>query len=315
MLSLFCLLLSLCLLSSACGADETARLHGPADKGYIPTVAQPIAVDGLSADGYFVYDCKAEHFVAIGGADRLIYPASVTKLLTALYALTLLSPDAVIAPGGELELVAEGSSVAYVKSHHRLTVELLIAGMMIPSGNDAAYVLAAAGGRALDSSLDGKAAVERFVEGMNGYATEIGLCSSHFTVPDGYGGREHYSSVEDMAIVCRLAFANELIARYAAMAETDVTYDSGHTNHWENTNLLLLPESDWYDSRVIAGKTGSLDGCYNVVFAAEDDGGSYLIGIFGSNTKTARFADSVAAMNAVMGNHTEYRKGQGTPAE
>ena len=69
----------------------------------------------------------------------------------------MLPENAIVTPGSELLLVKEGSSVAYIKSHHKLTVSMLVEGMLIPSGNDAAYVLAAAAGRVIadDESLDG----------------------------------------------------------------------------------------------------------------------------------------------------------------
>lgn len=288
----------ICLLLTACG--RSATLHEEGDHGYIPVSASPISVKGISARAYFIYDCAAEEFAAIEGADRLIYPASTTKLLTALYALALLDPADTVTPGDELSLVGEGSSIAYVKQNHTLTVEMLVQGMMIPSGNDAAYALAAAGGKKLDASLSGVAAVERFMEGMNEYAVSLGLCSSSFTVPDGLAGEEHYTSLEDMAIVAKLAFENELIRTYGGMAEADVVYESGHTNTWVNTNLLLDETGGYYDSRVLSGKTGSLEGWYNVIFLAEEDGERYIVGIFGSNDKEARFADGIRAMDAVM---------------
>lgn len=296
---LLSVLLTLCLLFTACSPQVPRHKEG--DLGYIPVSSSPVSVDGLTAKAYFIYDCAAEEFVAIRGTDQPIYPASITKLLTALYALTLLSPDEVITPGDELSLVGEGSSIAYVKSHHTLTAEMLIQGMMIPSGNDAAYALAAAAGKKLDPSLSGKAAVERFMKGLNEYAKSLGLCYTTFTVPDGLAGEEHFTGVEDLAIIARHAFANELIRTYGGMAEANVTYASGHTNTWVNTNLLLIEDSSYYDARVKSGKTGSMEGSYNLVFLAEENGKEYIIGIFGSESKTARFADGICAMNAVFG--------------
>ncbi|MBQ8382985.1 MAG: serine hydrolase [Clostridia bacterium] len=292
------LLLTLCVLLSACGGRSAVR-HAEGDVGYIPTSASPVSVEGVEADAFFIYDYAAEEYAALRGADRLISPASVTKLLTALYALTLLSPDEVISPGDELELVQDGSSVAYIKAHHELTVEMLVQGMMIPSGNDAAYVLAAAAGKKLDPSLEGKQAVERFMEGMNEYAVLLGLCSSNFTVPDGLAGDEHYSGVEDMAIVAKHAFENELLCTFGGMERADVIYASGHTNTWVNTNLLIDPDSEFYDPRVICGKTGSLDGYYNVVILAEVAGKRYVVGVFGSPDKDARFEDAIRIMDAI----------------
>ena len=293
------LFLILCLIFTACSPNVT--LHKEGELGYIPVSSSPISVEGITAKSYFIYDCAAQEFVSIHGEKKIVYPASTTKLLTALYALTLLSPDELITPGDELSQVGEGSSIAYVKSHHTLTVEMLIEGMMIPSGNDAAYAIAAAAGKKLDPSLSGKEAVERFMEGLSEYAESLGLLSTHFTVPDGLAEEEHYTSIEDLAIIARHAFENELIRTYGGIAQADVTYASGHTNTWVNTNLLLIEDSGYYDPRVKSGKTGSIEGSYNVIFLAEEDGKEYIIGIFGSESKTARFADGITAMNAVFG--------------
>lgn len=297
----FWLTVGLCLALLLSSCTPRAIHHEEGDLGYIPTIASPVKVSGLSAEAYFIYDCTSQQFVAMEGARDRIYPASTIKLLTALYALTILSPDELVTPGEELAMVQSGSSIAYVKSHHTLSVKMLIQGMMIPSGNDAAYALAAACGNRLDASLNGKAAVERFVEGMNRYARALGCCSSKFTTPDGLAGEEQYSSTEDMVLIARAAFANEWIAEYCRQAVAEVTYESGHTNTWVNTNSLIDANSGYYDERVQLGKTGSLEGCYNVIFLAEAEGGRYIIGIFGSDEKESRFADGIKAMDAVFG--------------
>lgn len=280
-----------CLIAAA--LRPGAQLHKEGDEGYIPCAANLQRFVGIKSPHYFVYCVNSGEFVALRGESDRVYPASTTKLLTILYALTLLEPSEQITPGNELTLVGEGSSIAYVKAEHTLSVEMLVEGMLLPSGNDAAYALAAAAGyRLAPDAKDGVEAVKVFMEGMNAYAAEIGLCGSHFTVPDGLAGDEHYTTLEDMAIVARLASENELIMRYASLAEADVVYASGHTNHWVNTNLLLDQESEYYDSRVDGLKTGSIDGSYNLICSAEQEGERYIIGLFGSSDKEERFADA-----------------------
>lgn len=293
------LLAAALLLLSGCGAPS-AKLHQPGENGYIYTPADPIYVDGLTTDTYFAYAYDTDVFAAIEGAKERIYPASITKLLTALYAIYCLDDLSVeITPGDELELVKAGSSIAYIKSHHTLTAEMLIQGMLIPSGNDAAYALAAGVKELQNSSMDGAEAADEFSRSLNDFGKLLGLCSSSFTVPDGFAGREHYSSLEDMAIVAKQAFTDETIVKYCSMAKADVTYASGHTNTWINTNLLIDPDSEYYDERVICGKTGSLDGYYNVVFLAEIKGTRYAIGVFGSTGENARFADAIRIMDVI----------------
>ena len=96
-----------------------------------------------------------------------------------------------------------------------------------------------------------------------------------------------------MAIIARLAAENADIMRYAGLPEDDVAYASGETNHWVNTNLMLDPGSEFYDSAVTGLKTGSLGkGKYSVIVTAELAGKRYLIGVFAAKTRSERFQDA-----------------------
>ena len=298
-------LMALCLTLFpviSCADEPSATLHRPGDEGYIPTSADALDF-GISSGQAFVYDVEGKQYLYLKGESRVLYPASTTKLLTILYALTLLSPDTEVTPRDELELVEAGSSIAYIKPHHTLTVEMLIEGMLLPSGNDAAYALAAAGGRTLlgEVGADGRTAVSAFMDGMNRYAGQLGLCGSSFLTPDGNEEQgQHYSTVEDMTLVSRLAAENELIMRYAGISSDDVVYASGETNHWENTNLLLHPDSEFYSPSVTGLKTGSLGkGKYSVIVTAEIGGKQYIIGVFAAETSKDRFRDALLIVNGL----------------
>ena len=277
-----------------------ATLHGEEDAGYIPVSAEPLELE-ISAPQAFVYDCESETLIYRKGEDRVVYPASTTKLLTALCALEYLSPDEIVTPGDELSLVEAGSSLAYIKEHHAISVEMLVEGMLLPSGNDAAYVLAAAAGHRMDESKTGKDAVAVFMDGMAAYGERMGLVGTQFTTPDGYADSEHYSTVEDIVLISRLAMENEIIRRYAAMHEHNVAYASGHINHWVNTNELIDPESTWYHAAVTGLKTGSLENNYCLIFTFEQDGHAYIAGVFGAAKKHDRYADAHRILNALLG--------------
>ena len=243
----------------------------------------------------FVYDYADGSVTELtyDGESR-VYPASTTKLVTALLALELLDEDEVIQPGDEVFMTGENASFAYVRPQHRLKVSTLIEGMLLPSGNDAAYALAAAGGRRLagDSSLGYEAAVKRFVEGMNEYAEKIGCTASHFTKPDGFDGEENYSCLADMALISRLAAENEVVMRYAGLHSDDVTYASGHKITWINTNRQLNPESEFYNEHVIGLKTGSLNENCCVITLYDDGERRFIIGVFGAKTDEGRYEDT-----------------------
>lgn len=256
----------------------------------------------LSAPQAFVYNLDKDEFLYLKGEGEHLYPASTTKLLTITYAMTLLSPDELITPGDELDLVGEFSTYAYVRPNHTLTAEMLIEGMLLPSGNDAAHVLAAAAGRKLsdDKNISGADAVGLFVEGMNEYANTIGMDGSHFVSPDGYPNDDHYSTVEDMAQIAVIAAKNELITKYSRLLRDDVTYASGHINTWTNTNKLLDPNSGYYSPYVTGLKTGSAgEGNYSLIVSANIEGVTYVFGFFSEEKADTRFADALIVIRAL----------------
>ena len=276
-----------------------ASLHKQDSQYVLSYSANQINVEIDSPQG-FVYDVSNDTIIFTKGEDKIVLPGSTTKLLTAVYSLSILSPSEIITPSDELDMVKEGSSVAYINSNHKISVEMLIEGMLLPSGNDAAYVLAAAVGRRLanDPSLSGKKAIEIFVNGMNEYARSIGLCGTNFTCPDGYAEEDHYTTTEDMVIISKLALKNDLITKYSSLYKDEVIYASGHTNTWYNTNKLLDPSGKFYNKYVIGLKTGSLDEEYCLVFAFRfDDGREYIAGVFGSDNKNDRYEDALKIIN------------------
>lgn len=282
---------------SSCGKTDgrkNARLHSE-DSIYAISYADELYNIKIDSPQCFIYDVANDILVFSKGEDKVVYPGSTSKLITALFTLSVLSAEMVITAGDELDMVKPGSSIAYIKKGHMLTVEMLIQAMMMPSGNDAAYVLSAAVGRAIrnDDGMSAQDAVSAFIEDINAYCLQIGLCGTVITTPDGYAGDEQYTTTEDMAIVAKLACQNEIISEYASLAKANVVYASGHTNTWINTNKLLDPESAYYSPYVKGLKTGSISGEYSLVFCFEfDDGRKYIAGLFGADNKNARFKDA-----------------------
>lgn len=300
-LCVFLILLSFSLI--ACtdnGGDSRANavLHGEGSV-YAIAYSETMHEINIKSPQGFVYDVNNGVFAFTKGEDKVVYPGSTSKLITALFALSVLPADRIVEAGAELDFVKPGSSIAYIKKGHKLTVEMLIEGMMLPSGNDAAFVLATEVGRALTGKeCTPEEAISTFISGVNSYTREIGLCGTYLTVPDGYAYKEQYTTTEDMAIVARLAMENDIIARYAGIQTDYVVYASGHTNTWVNTNLLLDPQSQYYSEHATGLKTGSINGEYSLIFSFEfDDGRKYIAGIFGADAKNDRFEDANTIIN------------------
>lgn len=131
-----------------------------------------------------------------------LYPASTTKIMTALVTLETLDElglgiDSQVIVPKEAEGV-EGSSI-YLKAGERLTVEELLYGLMLQSGNDSAVALAIC--------IGGKE--ELFVEKMNQRAAEIGCTATHFTNPNGLHDEDHYTTARELGMIASEAMKRE----------------------------------------------------------------------------------------------------------
>ena len=247
------------------------------------------------ADGrhIFVYDARASEMIYCNTAplDKL-YPASITKVYAAWVALMYLESEAVVTAGDELRLIPSDSSRAFISKGCRLTVQMLVEAMLLPSGSDASYVLAAAAGRTIaeDKDLTPKQAVDIFLEEMNRQATVLELQNSHFMNPDGYHDEDHYMCPNDVAIIAALALENPVIAKYASLQQDAVQFESGEHITWYNHNQLIAPGSSYYSPQATGMKTGYTDQAGHCLLASfQQDQNTLIVGIFGSQQRYPRF--------------------------
>ena len=257
----------------------------------------------LSAHSAFVYDCEEEEYLHLTGTpDKQVYPASITKLFTTWVMLQILKPETQITAGDALTLVRSNSSVAGIKKGNVLTVEQLIQGMLLPSGNDAACILAVEAGRTLagDPWLPCEEAVTRFMEEVNTRAKKEGLTGTHFVTPDGYHDPNHYTTLEDMLKIGQLAMSDGTIAKYAAVPQIETELKDVPV--WNNTNWLVRPESEYFCPYATGLKTGRTTEAGNCLLSAfEIDGEQYIVGVFGCEKTADRFADTLHLLNSALG--------------
>ena len=253
--------------------------------------------DGMNFDQLLVYDATNDEILYTNSREgSKLYPASVTKLFSAYVALQYLDPEEIITAGDEMDLVHPGSSVAYISKGDQLYVKSVVEGMMLPSGNDAAIMLAAAAGRRIaeDEELEPEEAIQTFVREMNRKARELGFERTHFSNPDGWHSGSHYTCLNDMARIAKLALENKIISRYIRLFEDKVYFPSGQLATWENTNELLNPEERFYRSDAIGMKTGytrQAEYCLMSAFRCSD-GRILVIGVFGYADKDLRFEEA-----------------------
>lgn len=228
-----------------------------------------------------------------------VYPASTTKLMTALVALDLCELDDEITIGSEVTYIAYDSSRAYLEEGQRLTLKMLLEGMLLPSGNDAAYAVAAYAGRISlgDQEVDSMTAIEEFVKLMNEKVIELGLTDTCFMNPDGYDEEGQYTTAYDMGIIAITALNNSTIREITGKTEARNTFLSGEDVTWYSTNKLIVYGSGRYYKYAIGLKTGSssLAGrC--LVSAAQKDDHTYVSVVMNS-TASGRWEDSISLLS------------------
>ena len=155
-----------------------------------------------SASSVILMDARSGRVLYERNADEMRLIASITKLMTALVAVEL-EPDLSRPVTAKAEwLQTEGSSI-YLSPGETVTVETLLYGLLLESGNDAATVLAC---HCAES-------VEAFAAHMNEKAKELGMTRSSFQNPSGLNAPEHYSTARDMARLAAACLENEIVAK------------------------------------------------------------------------------------------------------
>ena len=258
---------------------------------------KPVEIS-LTAKKAFVYDLTAEGFLYIlGDLDAPVEPASITKLFSAYVGLMYLSPDTLLTVGEEVTWIAYGSSRAYLEPGYQLTVEMCIQGMMIPSGNDAAYVLAVNAGRVIadNPQLSARDAYNTFVTEMNWQALKLGMTGTTFVNPDGMNEAGHYTTMRDMLKMAKLALDEPVIRDAAKVYKMTAELPSGQIIEWVNSNQMMNPDDPkFYSEYAIGLKTGSTSTagkCLISAFQMEDR--ILIICVMGCPKNEDRYIDTL----------------------
>lgn len=276
----------------------------------LPPETKPVVVQKvidpptLTAEKAFIYDCGLEQYVyVLGDPSDSVFPASTTKLFTCYVAIQYLSPNTVLTVGNELDLLEYLASTAGLQVGDKLTVQELIKCVLLPSGCDAAYTLAAAAGRIIagNDTLTASEAVNAFVEEMNRMGEELGFENTHFVTCDGYHRENHYISLSAYVKIGKLCLSEPAIASVTSLTEADVDCN-GRTLHLVNLNEVMAPGNQYYREDCVGLKTGRTNSAGSCMLAAFWKDERYvLIGVFKSEGYDGRYQDVDALYDAYFG--------------
>lgn len=190
-----------------------------------------------------VIDDQTGQVICSQGADERAYPASTTKLVTALVALDYVSDrlDERVTVGDELDLTPEISSLAHLEKGDSYAWRELFYGLLLPSGNDAAIVMGANVARIEtgNASLSGEDALAEFARLMNEKVAALGCTGSHFVNPHGLHDDAHYTTANDMLRIAQEALKSDFVREVVSTPYYGCTSGNGVQMDWYNSNWML----------------------------------------------------------------------------
>ncbi len=195
----------------------------------IPSTAFATSANvGISAQGAALIDVNSGRILFEKNGDQQMRIASLTKIMTAIVAIENGNLKDIVTTSDHA-FGTEGSSI-YLKNGEKLSLENMLYGLMLRSGNDAAVAIA----EHIGGSEEG------FVFLMNQKAAAIGMTHSHFMNPHGLDHKDHYSTTKDMALLTAYALKNPIFKKIVSTkVKIAPSADEPWDRKWLNKNKLL----------------------------------------------------------------------------
>ena len=254
--------------------------------------ANPISEPNLNSRYAIVLDRDSKAVLYGKDENKRVPMASTTKIMTAIVLLENLGLNNNLTLDTQVEVCKEagaiGGSRLGLKTGDKVTVNNLLYGLMLCSGNDAAIQIAV--------SIGGS--VEGFANLMNKKAQDLGLENTHFVTPHGLDEPEHYTTAYELALIADYALNNEKIAEVVKTKTYTVTIN-GYSKAINNTNELL-----GYLNGVNGVKTGFTNGTGRcLVTSVNRNGFNIITVVLGADTKRFRTKDSISLIEYTYSNY------------
>lgn len=246
--------------------------------------AQTLPAPVLAAKSYLLYDYTSNQILANQNGDARMEPASLTKLMTAYLTFdalqhgTLLLEQNLNVPATAVRK-ANNESRMFLKAGQTVTVDELLRGLIVPSGNDAAITLA----------LNIAGSEAGFVELMNKEAKRLGMNDTHFTNPVGLPDAQHYSTANDLALLAA-AIIRDFPQHYSLFALREFTFNNVTQS---NRNRLL-----WIEPYADGIKTGHTETAgYCLIGSVKRDNHRMISVLLGATSDSLRAIESQKLLN------------------
>ncbi len=280
------LLISLAAPFSTSGAPARAETKPAATKqadAYDEDNPQNLKAEDIRGASAIVMDAATGRVLFEKDADRKMYPASTTKIMTALLALEYGHLDEIVTVSKQITKIPKDSSVVPLKAGEKLSLLDLLYGLMLHSGNDAAVTIAA--------HVSGS--VEKFVARMNERAAELGCQDTHFKNPHGYMQEGHYATARDLALIAREAIKLEAFRKIVSTGSyTLPAISKNKKRKLVSTDEMILQSSSSFYPYEIGIKTGSHSKAGHCFVGAAEKDGVTLITVTLKSTDKGKWTDT-----------------------
>ena len=222
--------------------------------------------------------------------DRKLYPASITKIMTALLVLENADLDAVMTCSPIVYELEENASNTGLSEGEQMTIRDALYTLMLESANDTANALA----EYVGGSLEG------FAQMMNEKAASLGCTDTHFSNPSGLHADDHYTTAHDMALIAQAAYANEGFRKLCSTVEYEVdpTNMYEETRYLSNHHQMLKDDTEYYTSWCTGGKTGFTQMAWNtLVTYGEKDGMRLVCVLLHGNGAKQNYLETIDLLN------------------
>ena len=219
-------------------------------------------------------------------AFERLYPASITKVMTALVALKYGTLTDRVTVTEDAVITESGATLCGIEPGDVLTLEQLLYGLMLPSGNDAGAAIAVYVG----------GSIEGFADMMNEEAARIGAVDTHFVNPHGLHDTDHYTTAYDLYLIFQEAMKDPRFREITGTTAYTASYRDGDgqtvTKTWKGGNWFMTGERETPEGiTVIGGKTGTTQAAGYCLIMAEEDaaGGEYISVVLKSDSRQALY--------------------------
>lgn len=270
------------------GTGEMGKADFFAEDLCVVTGEEAYTDDLINAGAAIIFNRTDKEVVFSNHAYEKLYPASITKLMTVLVAIENSDLNATIQITQDMLAGLEDTSLARIQPGETYTLEQLLYGALLPSGNDAAVAIA---------HLVGNGSTEQFVTMMNDKAREIGATGTHFVNPHGLSDDDHYTTAYDVYLIMDRLLEHEIFAQIVSTS----TYTAEYTDAEGKTGTREFQTTVQYTNQsmqppegvtVVGGKTGTTTPAKSCLALVSTDaaGKQYISVILKAETRDELYA-------------------------